>query len=56
VRVGERVFHGERSLEEAAAHASDTYPTRPPEQVHGTADAAHIAAGIAADAAARRTL
>jgi 2-hydroxychromene-2-carboxylate isomerase len=56
VRVGERVFHGERSLEEAAAHASDTYPTSPPEQVHGTADAAHIAAGIAADAAARRTL
>jgi 2-hydroxychromene-2-carboxylate isomerase len=51
VRVGERVFHGERSLEQAAAHAR-AHPTSTPTQ--SRADAADVAAGIAADAATRR--
>jgi len=51
VRVGERVFHGERSLEEAAAHA---HTAGRPEQARGAPDAAEVADGIAAGARARR--
>jgi 2-hydroxychromene-2-carboxylate isomerase len=51
VRIGEHVFHGERDLEQAAAHAR-ARTTSPPAQAH--ADAADVAAGIAADAAMRR--
>lgn len=50
VRVGERVFHGERTLEQAAAYAH-THPTGPPEQAPGTTDAADVPTGIADDAA-----
>jgi 2-hydroxychromene-2-carboxylate isomerase len=51
VRVGERVFHGERSLEQAAAHARAHPPSTP---AQSRADAAGVAAGVAADAATRR--
>jgi 2-hydroxychromene-2-carboxylate isomerase len=53
VRIGSRVFVGERALEQAAAHAR-THAAGPPEQAHDAADAAHVAAGIALDAAGRR--
>ena len=52
VRVGERVFHGERSLEEAAAHA---HTAGRPEQARVAPDAAAVTDGIAAGARARRT-
>jgi 2-hydroxychromene-2-carboxylate isomerase len=45
VRVGERVFHGERSLEQAAAHARS----------HSAEDAAVLAGEIVAGAATRHT-
>ncbi|HEY5195218.1 MAG TPA: DsbA family protein [Solirubrobacteraceae bacterium] len=54
VRVGDRVFHGERALERAAAYARASTP-RPTESPQRATDAAHIAAGIAADAARRGT-
>ena len=50
VRVGERVFHGERDLEQAAAHAPAHSASTP---AQSRADAADVAAGIAADAATR---
>ncbi len=56
VRVGERVFHGERSLEQAkqaAMHARARIAAA--EQSPGTSDAAHVAARITADAETRRT-
>jgi 2-hydroxychromene-2-carboxylate isomerase len=52
VRVGDRVFHGERALEEAAAHASHV---NPPASTSETTDAIVVAAGITADAATRHT-
>jgi 2-hydroxychromene-2-carboxylate isomerase len=58
VRVGERVFHGERALEDAAAHARiGGLPTheRGAEHERGADDAAAVAAGIAVDAARRHT-
>jgi 2-hydroxychromene-2-carboxylate isomerase len=66
VRVGERVFHGERLLEPAAAHArspaanqpEQAYRTEDATDVHApiaAEDATRIAARIAADAATRRT-
>jgi 2-hydroxychromene-2-carboxylate isomerase len=52
VRVGKRVFHGERALEDAAAHARiRDLPT----YERGARDAATAAASIAADAAGRHT-
>lgn len=45
IRVGERIFHGERSLEEAAAYA----------RAHGAVDMADVAAEMAADATTRHT-
>jgi 2-hydroxychromene-2-carboxylate isomerase len=51
IRVGERVFHDERSLERAAAHAR-AHPASPLDRAR--ADAADLAAGIAADAADAR--
>jgi 2-hydroxychromene-2-carboxylate isomerase len=53
VRVGERVFLGERALEQAGAYAH-THSSLA-EQAHVAEDAAHVAAGITADAALRRT-
>jgi 2-hydroxychromene-2-carboxylate isomerase len=52
VRVGERVFHGERALEEAAAY---TRARKSPDSanISAGADAANIPAGIASDAATR---
>jgi 2-hydroxychromene-2-carboxylate isomerase len=57
VRVGERVFHGERVLEEAAMYARtcDQDHDNLAEHAHETPDAAVIAAGIAVEAARRRT-
>jgi 2-hydroxychromene-2-carboxylate isomerase len=52
IRVGERVFHGERAMEEAAAHAR-TYAPGSSAQAHDTVDAARVA-GVTADAAGRR--
>ncbi len=52
VRIGERVFHGERALGEAAAYAR-SHSADPSEQAHDAADAARVAAGIAANAARR---
>ncbi|HEX4838034.1 MAG TPA: DsbA family protein [Solirubrobacteraceae bacterium] len=46
VRVGERVFHGERALEQAAAYAGGLDATLP-DPVGPTADAANDAAGCA---------
>jgi 2-hydroxychromene-2-carboxylate isomerase len=54
VRIGERVFHGERALERAAAHAR-AITGRSPEPALRAADAARLAAGITVGAAARRT-
>jgi 2-hydroxychromene-2-carboxylate isomerase len=51
VRAGECVFHGERELEQAAAHARQ-HPVGPLAQAH--ADATDLAAEIAAHAANRR--
>lgn len=51
IRVDERVFHGERSLGEAAAYAR-SHPAGVQEQTH--VDATAVAAGIAAGAATRR--
>jgi 2-hydroxychromene-2-carboxylate isomerase len=48
IRVGQRVFHGERSLEQAAAHARELGA---PKHVGDGADATTVAAGIAASAA-----
>jgi 2-hydroxychromene-2-carboxylate isomerase len=52
VRVGDRVFHGERALEQAAAYAygHDAGYSR---QAPDMAAAAHVAAGIVADATTR---
>ncbi len=47
VRVGDRVFHGERALEEAAVYARKHTREAP--------DAAVVAAGISVEAATRRT-
>ncbi len=57
VRVGGRVFHGERSLEDAAACAR-AHPAAARAHTHGAAgaaDVAHVAAGITGDAAVRHT-
>jgi 2-hydroxychromene-2-carboxylate isomerase len=54
VRVGERVFQGERSLEEAGAYAR-AHSVDPPGQGPGAVGAADVAARIAADAAAGST-
>lgn len=55
VRVGDRVFHSERALERAAAHAR-THAVPTPTQGHAQgAVEESVAAGIAADAARRRT-
>jgi 2-hydroxychromene-2-carboxylate isomerase len=50
IRVGPRVFHGERSLEQAAAHALDLSV---PEHAGDSADATVVATRIAASAAER---
>jgi len=52
LRVGGRVFHGERALEEAAAY---TRARKSPDSanISAGADAANIPAGIASDAATR---
>ena len=57
VRVGDHVFHGERALEEAAMHARSGGPHHgdPPTHIRETSDAAVVAAGIAANAATKRT-
>ncbi len=59
VRVGDRVFHGERSLEEAATYArkcdQDHDDDELSEHNRETPDATVIAAGIAVEAATRRT-
>ncbi len=52
VRVGERVFHGERALEDAAAYARLSGLSTLERDV---GDSAAVAAGIAADAARRHT-
>lgn len=52
VRVGVRVFHGERSLEEADAYARAVAPS---EHTPRTQDAARGARDISANAAVRRT-
>jgi 2-hydroxychromene-2-carboxylate isomerase len=54
VRVGERLFHGERSLEAAAAYAR-ACAVGAPGHARGTADRARLEAGTPVDAAARRT-
>jgi 2-hydroxychromene-2-carboxylate isomerase len=51
VRVGQRVFYGERALEEAATHARKGGIVT---SSHETPDATAVSAGIAADAATRR--
>jgi 2-hydroxychromene-2-carboxylate isomerase len=64
IRVGDRVFHGERALEEAATHArhGEYAPKEDathanhrglPEHKRATTDAATVAAGITANAATR---
>ena len=61
VRVGNRVFHGERALEEAATHASLEEATThashsgPSARAHDTADPTIVTATIPADAVRRRT-
>ncbi len=57
VRVGDRVFHGERALEEAAMYARkcDQGHDNLAEHTHETPDATVIAAGIAVEAATKRT-
>lgn len=57
VRVGDRVFHGERALEDAATYASKRDQDRGglAEPIRERSDATAVAAGIAAAAAARRT-
>jgi 2-hydroxychromene-2-carboxylate isomerase len=57
VRVGERVFHGERALEEAATYARERDRDHGDlaQQTRDTPDATAVAAGIAAEAATRHT-
>jgi 2-hydroxychromene-2-carboxylate isomerase len=57
VRVGERVFHGERALDEAATYACKHDPDHGgiAEHTGERPDAAAVAAGIAVEAATRRT-
>ncbi len=52
IRVGQRVFHGERSLEQAAAHARELGAPLPQHTGDDTS-AKVVAAGIAASAAGR---
>jgi 2-hydroxychromene-2-carboxylate isomerase len=54
VRIGDRVFHGERALEQAAAHARAIAGSSP-KPARRDADAAQLATGTTAEAAARRT-
>lgn len=56
VRVGDRVFHGERALEEAATYARECGQDHDlAQQTRDTPDATAVAAGIAVEAATRRT-
>jgi 2-hydroxychromene-2-carboxylate isomerase len=57
VRVGERVFHGERALEEAGAFARMSHPNLPlpPGRAADAPTPAQVASGIAASAATRHS-
>lgn len=52
IRVGERVFHGERAVEDAAAHARLGNPST---HARNAADTTVVASDTVADAARRRT-